>query len=205
MLSALDEAIARHGLDELVSIEVRPALASLTELLIKHGRRSNLVGTTELHRLLDEVIVDALQVLTVAPGGRIIDVGSGAGIPVLPLAIARPSWQFVSLEPRAKRVMFQQTVRRALGLTNLQIVEGRVGDGGELPKLIEPGFDGAISKAVFAPEKWATVATALVGESGWVATYANAGASPAAEATVHAYALADGRQRLVWVASSRPD
>ena len=197
----LDEAIVRHGLDEHVPAGVRPALATLTELLIKHGKRANLVGTTELHRLLDEVVVDALQVLTVAPGGRIIDVGSGAGIPVLPLAIARPGWDFVSLEPRAKRVMFQQTVRRALGLTNLQIVEGRVGDDGSLPSVIEGGFDGAISKAVFAPEKWAAVARGLVGSGGWVATYANEGAEPRQGATVRPYALADGRARRVWVAA----
>lgn len=205
MESLLRATIARHGLSERIASSALPTLVGFAELLIKHGKRTNLVGTTDPARLLDEVIVDSLQAAPLLPdgGGVLLDLGSGAGIPGIPLAIARPDWEVVSVEPRAKRTMFQQTARRALGLSNLRVIEGRLGDDGELPEAAtrSGGYDAAVTKAVWSPDEWAERGGALVRGGGVVLTYVNGAARAGARAS-RAYQLADGRARAVVASES---
>lgn len=202
----LAAALQRHDLGDAVDADAVPALAAFTALLMQHGKRTNLVGTTDPARLVDEVIADALQAAALLPreGGSLVDVGSGAGIPAIPLAIVRPEWAVTSIEPREKRVLFQRTVKRALGLAQLRIVEGRLGDAGELPAGTDSGFDVAVTKAVWAPDAWVPRGRALVRDGGLVLVYTNE--DPAAQPALHAlgalrdrraYALEDGRRRQV--------
>lgn len=137
------------------------ALCAWAALVSERGRKTNLVGTLEPHRLIDELIVDSLQPLhLVAPPDHIVDVGAGAGIPGVMLSAA---WRCggTMIEPRMKRAMFLKEVARKTGLA-LRVFEARLEElddaslRGDLP-------DGAsrlwVSRAVFAPEAWlATVA-----------------------------------------------
>ena len=81
--------------------------------------------------------------------GRLIDVGTGAGFPGLPLAIARPSLQVTLLEAQGKRCQFLQTVCQALGLENVTIINDRAENLGRAEGHRE-GYDRAVARAVAA-------------------------------------------------------
>lgn len=71
-------------------------------------------------------IVDALMPLLIAPPEfPLLDIGSGAGLPALPLAILHPAERVVCLEPQSKRVSFLRHAARVLGLARVEVVEGR--------------------------------------------------------------------------------
>ena len=81
--------------------------------------------------------------------GRLIDVGTGAGFPGLPLAIARPSLQVTLLESQGKRCQFLQAVCQALGLENVTIINDRAENLGRAEGHRE-GYDRAVARAVAA-------------------------------------------------------
>ena len=81
--------------------------------------------------------------------GRLIDVGTGAGFPGLPLAIARPSLQVTLLEAQGKRCQFLQAVCQALGLENVTIINDRAENLGRTEGHRE-GYDRAVARAVAA-------------------------------------------------------
>lgn len=137
-------------------------LEAFVALLAKHGARANLVGTTDRDRIADEIVVDAVRMAplltqSVGPRGRLVDIGAGAGIPIIPLLLAMPNWHGVAVEPREKRRSFMLFARRELGIRDrFDIADGRLEDTGVLisdPPL-ELGFDAAVSKAVFEPDEW---------------------------------------------------
>ena len=204
---ALGRALERHGLSEAVAPDAHAPLADFAERLLRHGARANLVGIHDPERLLDEVIVDSLHALPLLePSGHLVDIGSGAGIPGIVLAIARPQWRVSSVEPRAKRVAFQQATRRALGLSNLTIHEARHEAGEPLPSGVEEPVDAAITKAVWDTASWLGRGLPLVRPGGRVIAYQNGGAPEVARGRLvgsRAYRLADGRARCV-IAVSEP-
>lgn len=102
------------------------ALRSYLAELQTWGARTNLVGSTELADL--QVHVD--DALAAAPhlpsGGRIVDLGSGAGLPGIPLAIARPDVALTLVEIRERRVHFLRHVVRTLALPNCSVERVRI-------------------------------------------------------------------------------
>ncbi len=107
---------------------------SFREMLIIANETMNLTSITEPSAVLSRHFIDALTCLvgvddaTRAAPARVLDVGSGAGLPGLALAIALPQWQVVTLEATGKKVRFQESVIAALGLTNATAVQGRAED-----------------------------------------------------------------------------
>ena len=94
-------------------------LGAYAELVRKWAPRVNLVASGDLEHLEARHIEDSLRALPLAiaaPEGPGIDVGSGAGLPGIPLAIAEPARLWRMLEPRAKRAAFLEEVARELGL-----------------------------------------------------------------------------------------
>ena len=105
----------------------------LTSLLLDWNTRMNLTGITEpadiaLKHYLDSLTV--LKVLTKAGHSRLLDVGTGAGFPGLPLAIVLPRLRFTLLDSTAKKLRFIEEAGRALGLDNIRIVHARAEDAG---------------------------------------------------------------------------
>ena len=87
------------------------------ELLETWSARHNLVRFADRRELVERHLLDALAGARLLDGrGVLLDVGSGAGLPGVPLLIARPGWSGVLLEPRQKRWAFLKTVIRELGL-----------------------------------------------------------------------------------------
>lgn len=103
-------------------VEIASAYVSLLQ---QHGVERGLIGPREVDRLWDRHVLNSAVLGECIPGGaRVIDVGSGAGLPGVPLAIARPDLDIVLLEPMARRVDWLHEVADRLDL-HLTIVRGR--------------------------------------------------------------------------------
>ena len=153
---ALAAGVAELGLRLPPPAEER-LLAFLAELR-RWNRAYNLVAEAPVldwvrSHLLDSLSIAApLRVLAAEAGHgagssagpfRVLDLGSGAGLPGIPLAVALPELRFVLLDGNGKRARFCRHAVRALGLTNVEVVEGRA-EGGMPP----PPFDAAVVRAV---------------------------------------------------------
>jgi 16S rRNA (guanine527-N7)-methyltransferase len=101
--------------------------------LVKWQSVHRLVGSTDRAWLIDNVIVDSLRFLALIPDDidSIVDIGSGAGIPGVPIAIVRPSVNVLLVEAMRRRVSFLANVIRVLPLPNASVVESRVERLGE--------------------------------------------------------------------------
>lgn len=126
-------------------------IARYHEMLADWNTRMNLTGDTDFATSLDRHYTDSLAPLInehlFPQGASLIDVGSGAGFPGLPLAIARPDLRVTLLDSLMKRISFLDAVVRELGLTNVQLVHSRAEDGGRDIKLREQ-YDIAVARAV---------------------------------------------------------
>ncbi|TVQ99018.1 MAG: hypothetical protein EA398_12640 [Deltaproteobacteria bacterium] len=190
-----------------------------TALLLDVGARTNLVGTLDPERLLDEIVLDSVHLAEVLPEppGVLLDVGSGAGLPGLPVLLARPDWRAVLLEPRRRRVDFLRHAVDSLGLRErAQVVEARLDDA-LAADLLDVPFDAVAAKAVFPPPQWAERARDLVRTGGRAAFFLQGGeADPLpdlgdradhwAQGPLRAWRLRDGAQRrIVTLERTLPD
>ncbi|EHR63986.1 16S rRNA (guanine(527)-N(7))-methyltransferase RsmG [Saccharomonospora cyanea] len=111
---------ARHVFGERLALA-----AEFVDLLASHGVERGLIGPREVDRLWERhVLNSAVLGERIPEGGRVVDVGSGAGFPGIPLAIARPDLDIVLLEPMARRVDWLTEVAEALSLS-VSIERGR--------------------------------------------------------------------------------
>ncbi len=117
-------------------------LLQYLELIRKWNRVHNLTAVCEPERMLPRHLLDSLAVLPHITGSRIVDVGSGAGLPGIPLALARPDWHVILLESNHKKAIFLQQVRIELQLENIEVVAERVENFHPAAK-----FDTVISRA----------------------------------------------------------
>lgn len=119
-------------------------------LLVQWNEFMNLTAITEMEEVMEKHFVDSLALSKAAEVGNIetlIDVGTGAGFPGIPLKIAYPHLRVVLLDSLNKRVKFLSTVIETLGLTNIQAVHGRAEDAAR-QKAYREQFDAAVSRAV---------------------------------------------------------
>lgn len=116
-------------------------LTGYVEMLHKWNKAYNLTSVRQPEQMLVRHIMDSIVVEPHLTGSRFIDVGTGPGLPGVPLAIVRPESHFVLLDSLGKRVRFLKQVQHELGLTNIEPVQSRVEE-----YLGEP-FDGVISRA----------------------------------------------------------
>ncbi|MFI3245107.1 MAG: 16S rRNA (guanine(527)-N(7))-methyltransferase RsmG [Ferrimonas sp.] len=126
----------------VVSPQQQQQLLDLVELLDKWNKAYNLTSVRDPNEMLVKHIMDSIVVGPYLQGQRFIDVGTGPGLPGLPLAICNPDKQFVLLDSLGKRIRFIRTVIHKLGLTNVIAVESRV----EAYQPEQP-FDGVLSRA----------------------------------------------------------
>jgi 16S rRNA (guanine527-N7)-methyltransferase len=98
------------------------------ELLVRWQRAQRLVGSSDPGWIVDHIILDSLLFAELLPPdtNRILDVGSGAGVPGVPLKIVLPHALFTLLEARAKRVSFLSTVVRELALEDCEVLNARL-------------------------------------------------------------------------------
>lgn len=94
-------------------------------LIRKWNQVHNLTAVREPEIMLTRHLLDSLAILPHIAGPRIVDVGSGAGLPGIPLALVRPDWQVVLLESNHKKAVFLQQVRIELQLENVEVAAER--------------------------------------------------------------------------------
>ena len=151
--------VATLGL-ELDESVVERLLAYLA-LLIKWNRAFNLTAVRDPAEMVVKHLLDSLAVLPHLKGERFVDVGAGAGLPGIPLAIARPALSFTEIDSAGKKVRFMKQAVRELGLVNVEAHHARV--EGWRP---EAPFDGVLSRAFASIADMVTVAGHLRGEEG---------------------------------------
>jgi 16S rRNA (guanine(527)-N(7))-methyltransferase RsmG len=148
------ETLARR-LGVASSESQRRGLETFWSLLLTWNARINLTGAQTRDDLVGEHLPDALAMASlVPPEARVLDVGSGGGLPAIPFGLLRPDVRLTLVEPRAKRVAFLRTAVRTLGLS-AEVAPARVED------LEGASFDVAGSRATFAPVEWLEKARAL--------------------------------------------
>lgn len=166
IVAVANQLRARYGL--AIDADGIEALVDYVDLLIRSNKKTNLVGTEDPARLLDEMVFDSLQVTALlGESFEFVDIGSGGGLPGLPLALVRPAARGTLVEPRAKRAAFLRLACAELGADNVRIVEG------ELEAAPMAAFDVALAKAVFAPAEWVARASVLLRPGGRIVVYAN--------------------------------
>lgn len=122
---------------------------SYCRLLLEWNEKMNLTAIREPEQILVKHFVDSLALLkfTELPqGAKLIDVGTGAGFPGLPLKIARPDLELTLLDSLNKRLVFLRAVCGELGV-KAKVIHSRAEEGGKLPDLRQK-FDAAVSRAV---------------------------------------------------------
>lgn len=159
----LSDGLAKLGLT--ISAESQEKLLAYLALLGKWNKVYNLTAIREPRQMVRHHLLDSLAVLPYLWPGRWLDVGCGAGLPGMVLAIARPDWMFVLLDSNSKKIGFVQQAAIQLGVKNVSVHCGRVED-------YKPDelFDGITSRA-FAELGDFVGLTALLAKSGakWAA------------------------------------
>jgi 16S rRNA (guanine527-N7)-methyltransferase len=151
------------------NLEVEPAVAGelfgahidrarqFTNALAIHGEEYGLIGPLELPRLWTRHILNCVIVAPLLRAGTVGDIGSGAGLPGLVLAIARPDVHFTLIEPMERRVKWLTDQVGELGLDNVEVLRDRAEDV-RLPE----GFDQLTARAVSAFSKLIPMCAPLV-------------------------------------------
>jgi len=129
-----------------VAAEQGTALAAFVSLLLKWNKVYNLTGVRGADEVVDRHLVESFALRALLKGTQVADVGSGGGLPGVPLAIVEPERRFTLIESRAKRVRFLRHVVAELGLTNTEVAHGRAED---LP--VTRAFDTVLARAVAPP------------------------------------------------------
>ena len=151
-----------YGLDG-VAISL---LDAFVELLREYGKRFNLVGRLDRAFLEKDLVCSSLELLRLAlPSGTVVDVGSGAGFPGIPLAIAAPDAKLVLVETRKKRVAFLEQAVRKLELKNVVVRHE------DAHKVRGERFDWAVARAFAPPQAWLGLARGLTRDDGRVCVY----------------------------------
>ena len=122
-----------------------PALEAFAGMLLERNKVMNLTAITEPQQVAALHLLDSLELIPLAglESESVIDVGTGAGFPGIPLAIAKPQLHITLLDSLGKRVAFLEEVCRELGLSSVQCVQARAEEFGH-----REAFDCAVSRAV---------------------------------------------------------
>ncbi|HJR70167.1 MAG TPA: 16S rRNA (guanine(527)-N(7))-methyltransferase RsmG [Gammaproteobacteria bacterium] len=121
--SQIADRLAAAGV--AVDERVAAGVAKFVALLLRWNEVYNLTGPRGAGELLDRHLVESFALRPLLRGERIADVGTGAGLPGVPLAIAEPGRRFTLIESRAKRVRFLRHAVAELKLGNAEVAHGR--------------------------------------------------------------------------------
>jgi 16S rRNA (guanine527-N7)-methyltransferase len=127
-----------------VSDEKHEKLEAYRDLLLQWNERINLISrkdvdNIELHHILHSLAI--AKIISFLPDSRVLDVGTGGGLPGIPLAILFPETEFVLIDRIGKKVDAVKSMIADLKISNVSVIKGHAAD-------VEPGFDFIVSRAV---------------------------------------------------------
>lgn len=159
MLNKLSRLLADAGIS--LTDHQKNQLIAYVDMLHKWNKAYNLTSVRDPYDMLVRHILDSIVVAPHLQGERFIDVGTGPGLPGIPLSIVRPEAHFTLLDSLGKRIRFLRQVQHELKLENITPVQSRVED---FPS--EPPFDGVISRAFASLNDMVTWCHHLPGQNG---------------------------------------
>ena len=160
----LADGVAALELNALASAAVQAKLLAYLRLLDKWNRTHNLTAIRDPERMVTHHLLDSLAVLAHLPTRRalrVIDIGSGGGLPGIPLAIVRPDWQCTLLDSNFKKATFLRQALIELPLPNAEVAAVRVQDYAPATS-----FDVVISRAFSDLAVFAAAGRGLVAPGG---------------------------------------
>ena len=148
-----------------ITTETQQSLMDYLALLQKWNKVYNLTAIRSAEQMISHHLLDSLVVLPHLWPGKWLDVGCGAGLPGLVLAITRPEWEFTLLDSNSKKTSFVQQVIIELGLHNVKVRCARVEE-----MQTDEKFDGIISRAFAETADFVTMTRHLLADKGrWAA------------------------------------
>ncbi|EIZ92327.1 16S rRNA methyltransferase GidB [Salmonella enterica subsp. enterica serovar Newport str. CVM 21539] len=159
VLNKLSRLLANAGIS--LTDHQKTLLVAYVDMLHKWNKAYNLTSVRDPNEMLVRHILDSIVVAPYLQGQRFIDVGTGPGLPGIPLAIVLPDAHFTLLDSLGKRVRFLRQVQHELKLENITPVQSRVE-----AYLSEPPFDGVISRAFASLNDMVSWCHHLPGEKG---------------------------------------
>ncbi len=119
---------ALNSMDLDLGASMQTGLLDYLNLLEKWNKTYNLTAIHEPERMLTHHLLDSLAILPYVTADRLLDVGSGPGLPGIPLALARPGMQVTLIDASQKKCAFMQQAAIELGLGNVEVRHVRVED-----------------------------------------------------------------------------
>jgi len=144
----LDQAAQEYGI--LLNDEQMISFTRYFDILVEWNQRVNLTAITSPQDVAVKHMIDSLSCYDDAifkNGAKVIDVGTGAGFPGLPLKIFRPDLKLTLFDSLNKRILFLQAVAEDLGINDIEFIHSRAEDGGKNKQLREC-YDIVVSRAV---------------------------------------------------------
>jgi len=158
------KTLLANGLEAL-GLELTPGaqgrLLEFLELLAKWNRTYNLTAVRDSAEMVTRHLLDSLSVVAYVKGPRVLDMGSGAGLPGIPLAVARPGLKFVLLEKNARKVRFLRYAIQILRIENIEVIHSPIEQFRPAEK-----FDTLIARAFTDIPAMLAAAHHLCGEGG---------------------------------------
>lgn len=143
----MDERLYTRWMPNLTPEQVK-AFALYQDMLLEWNSRMNLTAITQPEEVASKHFADSvLPAALLPPGAKVIDVGTGAGFPGLPLRILRPDLQLTLLDSLQKRIGFLTALCQALGFADVTLLHARAEDAGR-DAALRGKFDIALSRAV---------------------------------------------------------
>lgn len=151
MTGYLEQAFLQS--DMIVSVKAKTELELFVAELLKWNKKLNLTAITDLKEIAAKHIVDSLFISSlIAENNVVLDIGSGAGFPGIPLGITRPDLEIVSVDAIAKKIQFQKHIIRLLALENFNPLHVRIED---LDPIYFGKFDVVVSRAFTSLDSFA--------------------------------------------------
>ncbi|MDQ6916300.1 MAG: 16S rRNA (guanine(527)-N(7))-methyltransferase RsmG [Pseudomonadota bacterium] len=164
MTAALADGLT--ALEMHADAAAQATLSQYLALLDKWNRTHNLTAIRDPKQMVTHHLLDSLAALEHLPDRvslRVLDMGSGGGLPGIPLAIARPEWRVVLLDSNQKKAVFLRQAVIELKLANVEVCAVRVQD-----YEVDPLFDVVISRAFSDLASFASLGRRLVASGGWL-------------------------------------
>jgi len=141
----------KQFIEKLAALNLKPNATTIEQLLAyakllhEWNQMYNLTGAKTLEDIVFRHLVDSLSITPYVTGPNILDVGTGAGLPGLPLALVLPKYNFILLDSTKKKIRFVEHAVTTLGIKNIKTVWERVEKFS-----FAPGFDTIVSRATMS-------------------------------------------------------